>query len=64
MSDNWNYEQNYLPHVLATVEVRNERIEICKQCDKITELKFCSECNCFMPAKTWLKTKECPLKKW
>jgi hypothetical protein len=45
-------------------ETRQERVEICNNCDKLTVLKTCKECGCIMPFKTWLKISTCPLKKW
>jgi len=42
-----------------------ERYNICKSCDRLNKLtKICKECGCFMPAKTKLKGKLCPLNKW
>ena len=64
MSDNWEYLHNYLPSVVAKPEDRTKRIELCKTCDEITDTKFCKQCNCFMPAKTWVASKSCPLEKW
>jgi len=39
------------------------RIKICRECDNY-KLYFCTQCGCFMPAKTRLKMAECPIKKW
>ena len=64
MSDSWEYLHNYLPEVVTEPAVREQRITICKSCDKINELKFCTECNCFMPAKTWVASRKCPMNKW
>jgi hypothetical protein len=64
MLDDWEYLHNYLPSVVATSEKRTHRIEICKSCEEITELKFCNKCNCFMPAKTWVDSRTCPMEKW
>lgn len=41
-----------------------ERMATCRACDKLTQLNFCSECNCFMPLKTRLKGSSCPINKW
>lgn len=41
-----------------------KRIELCKACDRLTSFNTCKECGCFMPAKTRIKSAECPLKKW
>lgn len=49
----------------ATNEVAAERLEICKQCPKfIKATTQCTECGCFMFAKTKLKAAKCPLGKW
>lgn len=64
MSDNWEYLHNYLPSVVVSAEDRSKRIEICKSCSEITDLKFCKKCNCFMPAKTWVVSRICPIGKW
>ena len=49
-------------------EVREERYDICKACPHFIEKsKRCSECGCFMQAKTWIKAdpkRLCPLQKW
>jgi hypothetical protein len=49
----------------TTKEVRDERYDICKGCDRLFKpTKTCKECNCFMAMKTWLKDATCPLHKW
>ena len=49
-------------------EIREERYDMCKACPAFRQNdKRCSECGCFMEAKTWLKGDPkllCPLKKW
>jgi len=40
------------------------RIELCKACDRLNKLNFCSECGCFMPAKVRFKSASCPIGKW
>lgn len=49
-------------------EIRNERYDTCKACPAfIEDSKRCSECGCFMEAKSWVggdPKKLCPLKKW
>jgi hypothetical protein len=42
----------------------NERLEICKQCDKLNKLNMCEVCYCFMHIKTKLKKARCPIGKW
>ena len=55
-------------HGKVSVEIREERYDTCKSCPAfIEDSKRCSECGCFMEAKTWVggdAKKLCPLKKW
>lgn len=61
----WNYNViNYKDTWLISAEQRDIRVGICSSCDKLSAIKCCSECNCFMPAKTWLVFAYCPLHKW
>lgn len=49
----------------AEKDVANERYSICQECplfNKIT--KTCTECGCFMAAKTKLLHAVCPVDKW
>lgn len=48
----------------ATVSQHDHRMSICNACDRISLLKFCKECHCFMPVKTYLSFAKCPLGKW
>lgn len=48
----------------ADKETRQERMSICRGCDKFKMNSICSECNCVMPLKTWLSPATCPLNKW
>ena len=49
-------------------EVREERYDVCKACPAFRKKdKRCSECGCFMEAKTFIAgdpDQLCPLKKW
>ena len=49
-------------------EVREERYDTCKACPFFVEKsKRCSDCGCFMEAKTWVGGDPkilCPQKKW
>lgn len=52
-------------HLMASDEVFNERISICKTCDRYKESKQeCLECGCFVPAKAKIILDSCPLDKW
>jgi hypothetical protein len=49
----------------ATDEQREERYDICKQCPHyISITTSCTQCGCFMAAKTYLAGAECPIGKW
>lgn len=43
---------------------RDQRIDICKSCNRLSLLKFCKECHCYMPLKTYITSANCPLGKW
>lgn len=60
----WQDIKHKLGFDLLDDDSRNIRVNICKTCEKLSNLKVCKVCNCFMPAKTWLKTKKCPIGKW
>lgn len=49
---------------LVEDDVREERYNICKSCEKFTIVKTCTECNCVMPVKVVWADSECPLGKW
>ena len=49
----------------TTKEIRNERFDVCKVCDRLFKpTRTCRECGCFMALKTWLKDAACPKDKW
>lgn len=43
---------------------RNDRMNICKECDNLSTLNFCALCSCFMPIKVWISASSCPEEKW
>ncbi len=49
---------------LTPKELHDERAAICKQCEFLTATKFCSKCGCFIPAKTYIRSTTCVMKKW
>lgn len=55
-------------HGKVSTEIREERYDTCKTCPAfIEDSKRCSECGCFMEAKSWVGGNPdvlCPLKKW
>jgi hypothetical protein len=51
--------------ILVTDEVYNTRMSICNGCEFFRkEDKRCSQCGCFMEAKTRFKKTFCPIHKW
>jgi hypothetical protein len=49
----------------AEKEEAEKRFSICLECPQLIQsTKRCSECGCFMAAKTKLKLATCPLNKW
>ena len=52
----------------VSAEIREERYDTCKACPFfIEDSKRCSECGCFMEAKTWIGGDPdmlCPKQKW
>lgn len=61
--DSWN-KIEFEKKQDVKIEKFKERMKICKSCEKLNSLNFCTMCNCFMPIKTRLKRSHCPLKKW
>jgi len=46
----------------TTKEIRNERFDICKGCDRLFKpTRTCKECGCFMALKTWIANASCAL---
>lgn len=51
--------------VLVTDVVYEQRMAICNTCEFFRqEDKRCTQCGCFMEAKTKFKKTYCPVKKW
>lgn len=51
--------------VMVTEDVYNTRMSICNGCEFFRkEDKRCSQCGCFMEAKTRFKKTYCPIHKW
>lgn len=45
--------------------VAKQRQDICNDCEhRIKVTNQCSECGCFLAAKTKFKQESCPLQKW
>lgn len=52
------------PKNYGTKDMATKRLSICLECPQLTKTKRCSECGCFMVAKTKLTNATCPLGKW
>lgn len=51
--------------MLASLQHRLERAEICHKCDKyIKHQKRCSVCGCIMSLKIAIASMQCPENKW
>lgn len=48
---------------MAPKPVRDERLTICKGCEKYNEGR-CLSCGCFLDYKTSIAAEKCPLDKW
>jgi hypothetical protein len=58
-------ERTFFPlNLITTTDIRNSRLKVCKDCDKLKMSYICNECGCYVYAKTWLKSSKCPLNKW
>jgi Family of unknown function (DUF6171) len=50
--------------VKASSQMHKDRMEICLACDKLTDDFRCSQCGCYIRAKSQLLSQDCPLRKW
>jgi len=48
---------------LAQVEVRDQRLSICEQCEYLNQ-HTCGKCGCFVRFRASLVKKSCPDRKW
>jgi hypothetical protein len=48
----------------VTEDEQQNRYATCEDCPHLTVAKTCTQCGCFMPAKTKLKYAVCPIEKW
>ena len=60
----WSFVPYYAKEYILSKEERDIRVKICDACESLNDFYFCKECNCFMPAKTYLKKYKCPKNKW
>lgn len=50
--------------VLVDADTAKERLDLCMDCEHLTDETRCTECGCFMNAKVNLASAECPIGKW
>lgn len=51
--------------VLVEESIRDSRLEICRGCEFFeTKSERCTQCGCFMNAKSMFKQTHCPVGKW
>ena len=55
--------------LLVTPEQRKERLAVCVKCEHFRQATSkvgprCGLCGCFVKAKAWLATEQCPVDKW
>jgi len=50
--------------MFTTVQIAQERYQICKACPQLSAIKICKNCGCIVPAKVKLRHAECPELKW
>jgi hypothetical protein len=60
----WSFIPYYAKEFILSKDKRDSRVKICEECDQLNTAYFCTNCNCFMPAKTYLKSAKCPMNKW
>lgn len=56
-------EQHSLETNLAEAEIRDQRLEICFQCEHLSQ-HTCGKCGCFIRFRASLEKKSCPDRKW
>jgi hypothetical protein len=64
MLDDWNNIKLPIGMSITDVNTRQTRMKVCLSCDNLNSVNICKICNCFMPLKTWLLNKKCPVGKW
>ena len=50
--------------MFTTVQIAQERYNICKQCPLFNSVKMCKACGCIMPIKVKLRYASCPDGQW
>ncbi len=49
---------------LAEDSLYNERLTVCKECEKLEYGSTCMSCGCIVQVRALLADGKCPLKKW
>lgn len=50
--------------MFTTIQIAQERLDVCKSCSKFSAIKTCRLCGCVMPLKVKLRHSDCPIEKW
>ena len=50
--------------MFTTVQIAQERYDMCKDCSEFSAVKTCRLCGCIMPVKVKLRYAECPAGHW
>lgn len=64
MIDTWKVDHPFIREIVVTPTQREARVTTCNECEHLSGIYICKQCGCVMPLKTWLKTSECPRRKW
>lgn len=48
----------------AEDQLTKNRIDVCVNCNSLSEKLVCLECKCWAPLKVRFKSTKCPLNKW
>ena len=60
-----DYLKGLIEKEIASDEVQNQRLDICKSCDQYFSITTtCKRCGCFMKVKVQFNIAKCPLEKW
>lgn len=59
----YDYIENLDPDIRAPEPTYEERLSVCKQCDKLLS-GMCRACGCYVEMRAALVKNTCPYKKW
>lgn len=59
-----SFFKSFAEYFKADNDIILDRVNSCKNCEFITPKFRCTQCGCFMKAKTLLAGAKCPIGKW